>query len=137
MDRKDFLILFWNKYLQIFLLLAVFGLTILNFKNIIEISKNFGLIIFLVITLFTIAGVFKFILDEITLAIPIKIRSFFNLIFNYLEKISFFLPLALIIFLILNWQNETIVNNIFSTALILFYINNSYLKKIFHKIEKV
>ena len=134
MNRKDFMILFYNKYLKVLLFLIITIIVVLNFTELVKVSKFLGSLLILMIIIFSLAGTFIFLLNEISQSIPIKIRSFFYSIRTYLEKFKFIFPILLISFLIYFWQNKTIAENLILSGIILFFSYDIYFKKKDHKI---
>ena len=134
MNRKDFVILFYNKYLKVLLFLIITIIVVLNFTELVKVSKFLGSLLILMIIIFSLAGAFIFLLNEISQSIPIKIRSFFYSIRTYLEKFKFIFPILLISFLIYFWQNKTIAENLILSGIILFFSYDIYFKKKDHKI---
>ena len=129
MNRKDFIILFYNKYLKVLLFLIITIIVVLNFTELVKVSKFLGSLLILMIIIFFLAGTFIFLLNEISQSIPIKIRSFFYSIRTYLEKFKFIFPILLISFLIYFWQNKTIAENLILSGIILFFSCDIYFKK--------
>ena len=134
MNRKDFMILFYNKYLKVLLFLIITIIVVLNFTELVKVSKFLGSLLILMIIIFSLAGTFIFLLNEISQSIPIKIRSLFYSIRTYLEKFKFIFPILLISFLIYFWQNKTIAENLILSGIILFFSYDIYFKKKDHKI---
>ena len=128
------MILFYNKYLKVLLFLIITIIVVLNFTELVKVSKFLGSLLILMIIIFSLAGAFIFLLNEISQSIPIKIRSFFYYIRTYLEKFKFIFPILLISFLIYFWQNKTIVENLLLSGIILFFSYDIYFKKKDHKI---
>ena len=129
MDRKDFLAIFWKKYLKFILLLLLLVFIILNFKTIIEVSKSFGILLIVIICIFSVAGICRFFIDEMTSLLPNNIKFFIKRITNFVEKFKFIFPITLIFIVILNWKNKTIVENLFLSLMTLYSIYDLYFRK--------
>ena len=129
MDRKQFLIKFWNNVLKpiSFVLTLVFA--ILNYSKVLEISKFFGMLVLITLFLFSVMGIIKFFIDSIKNLIPENIKRPINFFLKDFEKLLYLFPVAMIIFLIINWNNKTLGEKLFFIGLILLNIYEVYYKK--------
>ena len=129
MDRKQFLIKFWDNVLKpiSFVLTLVFA--ILNYSKVLEISKFFGMLVLITLFLFSVMGIIKFFIDSIKNLIPENIKRPINFFLKDFEKLLYLFPVAMIIFLIINWNNKTLGEKLFFIGLILLNIYEVYYKK--------
>lgn len=123
MNRKQFLIIFFKKYLLPMLLLCTLAIVLFNFKKIVEIGSVLGIFSLFIIVLFSLLGLMRFLINRIVGSFPKNIILFLN----FLEKFSFIFPISLIFYLAVTWNSRTPFEGIIFIILTLHTLYEGYL----------
>ena len=87
------------------------------------------MLVLITLFLFSVMGIIKFFIDSIKNLIPENIKKPINFFLKDFEKLLYLFPVAMIIFLIINWNNKTLGEKLFFIGLILLNIYEVYYKK--------
>ena len=130
MDRKQFLIKFWDNVLKPIFLLIIFIIIVKNFNQIIDLGKFFGAFAGILIAVYLITFIFVYFTQELYENLPEKFKLFLKSLNPYFKKLSYLLWILLISYIIFNWNYIPLGNKVFIVSFIAFSIVRFFIKEI-------
>lgn len=104
MDRKQFLIKFWDNVLKPIFLLIIFIIIVKNFNQLIDIGRFLGALAGILIVLYLSIFILGYFAQEFFDNLPEKLKLSIKSLIPYLEKLFYLIWPLLIGYMIISWS---------------------------------